>query len=79
MLPNEVTIKLSKFLEYRREQLGINEYDFAQALDESIFYVRQLEQGMIDPEIPELAYILKALDMTMPQFAAAFEDLTNLF
>ncbi|MGY4536261.1 putative transcriptional regulator [Mucilaginibacter sp. UYNi724] len=79
MLPNEVTIKLGKFLEYRREQLGITEYDFAQTLDESIFYVRQLEQGMIDPEIPELAYILKELDMTMPQFAAAFEDLTNLF
>lgn len=78
MIPNEVTLKLGKFIEHKRKQCGMSEYDLAQALDESVFYVRQAEQGMIDPEIPELINIVKALGMTLPEFAAAFEGLRNL-
>jgi len=79
MLPNEATLKLGQFIENRRNEIGMSEYHLAQVIDESVFYVRQAEQGMIDPEIPELMKIVKALGMTMREFGAAIDELTNLF
>ena len=79
MVPNEITLKLGEVIAWRRQQLSMTEYDFAEALDESIFYVNQLERGMIDPELPQLMNIIAALNMTMPEFGAAFEDLINIF
>ena len=79
MLPNEVTLKLGQFIANRRKEIGMSEYDLAQELDESVFYVRQAEQGMIDPEIPELINIVRSLNMTMREFGAAIDGLNNLF
>lgn len=74
MEPTEETKKLGKLIERTRLNKGISEYEFAQALDESVYYVRQAESGNFNPYIGELINIVRALDVTLPEFFSGFED-----
>ncbi len=57
-----------------RMDKGMSEYEFAQALDKNVCYVRKLEGGVLNPYLVELVNIVEAFDMTFCEFFSRFED-----